>query len=58
MKLKVAHSQKGLWVLEFSYMNFQSPKCIRAYDIYNKSDCVLGIKNKYFFNLKGKIWHC
>lgn len=50
-------TQKSLWVLEFSSMNFQSPKCIRAYDIYKKNDCVLGVKNKYFFNLKGKTLH-
>ena len=54
---KQLSTQKSLWVLEFSSMNFQSPKCIRAYDIYKKNDCVLGVKNKHFFNLKGKTLH-
>lgn len=54
---KQLSTQKSLWVLESSSRYFLSPKCIRAYDIYKKNDCVLGVKNKYFFNLKGKTLH-
>lgn len=47
-------TNKILWVLDTNSLNFKSPKCIRAYDIYKKEDCVLGSMNKYFFNLRGK----